>query len=61
MSNKLKHKQRSHYSYRNNNAAVFTGFAQRATQKNVQIPAMPSLFSRLAAGVKKAVHRTQDQ
>ena len=61
MSNKIKHKQRSHYSYRNNNAAVFTGFAQRATQKNVQMPIMPGFFSRIGDGIKKIVHRTQDK
>lgn len=33
MSNAVKHKQRSHYSYRNNNAAVFSGFESRATRK----------------------------
>lgn len=44
MSNAVKHKQRSHYSYRNNNAAVFSGFESRATRKNVQ---QKSLLQRL--------------
>lgn len=61
MSNVVKHKQRSHYSYRNNNAAVFSGFESRATRKNVQMPIMPGFFSRIGDGIKKIVHRTQDK
>lgn len=61
MSNAVKHKQRSHYSYRNNNATVFSGFESRATRKNVQMPIMPGFFSRIGGGIKKIVHRTQDK
>ena len=63
MSGRIKHMQRSHYSYRKNNAAnVFAGFERRAVVKSGNRAMKKSSFlSRVMGGVKKIFHRDQSK
>lgn len=63
MSGRIKHMERSHYSYRTNNAAnVFAGFEHRAVIKsNNQAMKKSSFLSRAMDGVKKIFHREQSK
>lgn len=63
MSGRIKHMQRSHYSYRRNNEAnVFADFDRKATIKSSNRAMKKSSFlSHVMGGVKKIFHREQSK
>lgn len=65
MSGRIKHMERSHYSYRTNNAAnVFAGFEHRAVVKSnnqAMRKAGPSFINRVKDGIRKMLHRDQSK
>ena len=61
MAGRLKHAERSHYSYRNSNESVFVGFAQKARIKSAQQPKNMGILSEVGAKIRKAFHRDQSK
>lgn len=58
MAGRLKHMERSHYSYKHNNEAVFVGFENKARVKTAQ---KSGFLAQVGASIRKMFHREQSR
>lgn len=61
MAGRLKHMERSHYSYKRNNEAVFVGFENKARVKTAQKAQKRGFLAQVGASIRKMFHREQSR
>ncbi len=64
MAGRLKHMERSHYSYKHNNEAVFVGFENKArvkTAQKAQKAQKSGFLAQVGASIRKMFHREQSR